>query len=452
MIPTTTTKGVLPVAHYRQDSKWTVIVAFVAGILIGVPLTLGLLWAHDEYHRMDGPTEHYLARPHAEVRSGLRENSSSSALPLVSNLLREKAKKKTKTSSYTVPNSSFATQPTTSELGSSAKTFKLEEVVKGVYWTPLSERQVPRGFDDYDLRLWKRLLNTTEVEKLEEGCGRMQNRLLTLAEGSKSCCRYRHNNDQIQGEIFSFYLGRHLGIRNLVPSSLALVDARARRWSDAAPGIALARWSPDRPVVLTQFVKDLQPAFIPPHFRTKNKRRLHPIRQDLGNLTADQVSELVQWSDLVIFDYLTANLDRVVNNLFNERWNPDMMRQPTHNLAKTREGLLLFLDNESGLLHGYRLLEKYEHFHRALLDALCVFRRDTADAVERIHAGNDVERVLRDSFQRLDPGMSEWLPFLPERSLRTLRKRIAHVHEHIRTCRARFGFDESAVLQTPTAL
>ncbi|KAG8183198.1 hypothetical protein JTE90_005649 [Oedothorax gibbosus] len=445
----TTKEGVIPCS--RGDSRLNAILAFAAGILIGVPLTLGLLWAHDEYYRnkANGLPDPFLPVPRAEMdsrRSGPVQNSSS-PLPLVASLLV----RKTKSSSFTVPNSLFATQPTpAAEQGApAAKKFRFEDIAEGVYWSPLAEKQVPRGFDDDDLRLWKRLLNNTEVRGLEEGCGRMQNRLLTLAGGGKSCCRYRHNNDQIQGEIFSFYLGRHLGIRNLVPSSLALVDSRARRWSAAAPQIALARWSPERPVVLTQFVEDLQPAFIPPQFRTKSRRRLHPIRQDLGNLTADQVSQLVQWSDLVLFDYLTANLDRVVNNLFNERWNPEMMRQPTHNLAKTRSGLLLFLDNESGLLHGYRLLEKYEHFHRTLLDALCVFRRDTAAVVERLHASGDVEHVLRDAFHGLDPGMRDWLPFLPERSLRTLRKRITHVAEHIRTCKARFAFQESAVLQTP---
>lgn len=475
------TVPVLPVTltypRHCKDSKYSVTVAFVAGILIGIPVTFCVLflpiWAQhgDLFHqKMDAgrPREHFsvltgpvphggVPGPHAETgsppeRSGPTTNGSSAPLvkdlPLISSLLVRKEKKLRIIPSHS--SDMFATQSSGDKSNNSVKSFKLEDVVSGVYWTALSERQVPRGFDEYDIKLWKRFLNTTEVLKVEEGCGRMQNRLVTLAEGGKSCCRYRHNNDQIQGEIFSFYLGRLLGIRNLSPSSLALVDVRTKRWSSAASQIALAQWSSDRPVVLTQFVEDLQPAYIPPHFRQKDKRRLHPIHQDLGNLTSDQVSELVQWSDLVVFDYLTANLDRVVNNLFNERWNSEMMRQPTHNLAKTKEGLLLFLDNESGLLHGYRLLEKYDHFHRALLEGLCVFRKDTVEAVERLHSGN-VENFLKDSFYKNDPGMADWLPFLPERSLKTLRKRIAHVHEHVRTCRSRFVFDESAVLQKPVA-
>lgn len=30
----------------------------------------------------------------------------------------------------------------------------------------------------------------------------------------------------------------------------------------------------------------------------------------LTNLTADQLADLLQWSDMVIFDYLTGNYDR----------------------------------------------------------------------------------------------------------------------------------------------
>ena len=46
---------------------------------------------------------------------------------------------------------------------------------------------------------------------VEKGCGRMKNRLLHLEGGGRVCCRYRQNQDQIQGEVFSFYLSRAIG-------------------------------------------------------------------------------------------------------------------------------------------------------------------------------------------------------------------------------------------------
>lgn len=119
-----------------------------------------------------------------------------------------------------------------------------------------------------------------------------------------------------------------------------------------------------------------------------------------------------------------------------------MMSQPTHNLAKTPQGLLLFLDNESGLLHGYRLLEKYEHLHRALLDVTCIFRKRTLQAIEKLHRDDDIERRLKLAFAENDPGMSDWLPFLPDRSIRTLKERIAHILRQVDKCRSDFAITD----------
>lgn len=55
-------------------------------------------------------------------------------------------------------------------------------VVDGVFWTGEAEQMLPRGFDAADADVWTRFLQTAEVAKLEEGCGRMQNRLITFQD------------------------------------------------------------------------------------------------------------------------------------------------------------------------------------------------------------------------------------------------------------------------------
>lgn len=475
--------GTVPLKPRRSgpDVRLTVLISFAAGILLGVPLTFGALFLGTLNHR-DGST------PPVARDEGLHEAISSSAAPRhpavtggeQMSVVRHptatqltivgKFGPKTHEGPYArrrggigsvIPRhaSDFRTwwhddSGRGQRNGFPSRLMSEEENVvaaalqpildfraftDGVFWTDLAESLVPKGFGEEDARQWRKFLNASQVVRVEDGCGRMQNRLVTMSDGKLSCCRYRHNNDQIQGEIFSFYLGRLLKIDNLSPSALALVDPRTRRWSAAASQMALALWSSERPAVLTQFVHKLQPAFVPKQFRDSKKRRLHPIREDLHNLTAPEVSELVQWSDLVIFDYLTANLDRVVNNMYNEQWSPGMMSQPTHNLAKTPEGLLLFLDNESGLLHGYRLLEKYEHYHRSLLDVLCLFRKKTIRAIEALHRDNNIDSLLKQAFAESDPGMSDWLPFLPDRSIRTLKERLAQILSQVQRCRSKFG-------------
>jgi four-jointed box protein 1 len=116
----------------------------------------------------------------------------------------------------------------------------------GVYWGRRVEDAMPAGFEESEAESWRRFARKTPVVKVEEGCGRMQNRLLTFEGGTRSCCRYRQNTDQIQGELFSFYLGRLLGLRNLAPSSLALVRLRDPLWSRVRPQLSLAQWNEEQ--------------------------------------------------------------------------------------------------------------------------------------------------------------------------------------------------------------
>lgn len=429
----------MPSRRRSPDVRLAVLISFAVGLLIGVPLTFAALL-------LCSPTDD--AFQLSEVTPALgyqrairRASSTLRGHPTVR--LTSIRKSGLEAPTLSVPSSGRRSGAGSSVHGRNASRQQttvsnetapgVKRFVDGIFWTEHSESLVPKGFGESNIRQWRRLLNSTDVLRVEEGCGRMQNRMVTLSTGSTTCCRYRHNNDQIQGEIFSFYLSRLLGIENLPPSALVLADPRNPQWSAAASQMALAGWSPERPAVLTQFVPGLQPAFIPKHLRDSKSRRMHP-----GDILPSDVPELVQWSDLLIFDYLTANLDRVVNNMYNERWNPSMMSEPTHNLARTPTGLLLFLDNESGLLHGYRLLEKYERFHRSLLDAVCVFRRRTVRTLQNLHHRGDVEKLLKKSFVSRDPGMSDWLPFLPDRTVRILKDRIAQVLRQVEACRSRF--------------
>ncbi|MPC74500.1 Extracellular serine/threonine protein kinase four-jointed [Portunus trituberculatus] len=345
----------------------------------------------------------------------------------------------TTTTTTTTATTTAATTTTTAWAGSERDAPDVDGsaalLVDEVYWGAAVEAALPQGFPDHEVAEWRKFTRRQAVVRLQEGCGRMQNRLVTFENGTRSCCRYRQNHDQIQGEIFSFYLSRLLGLTNVPPSALGVVRAGAWQWSGVGSQLALAQWAEERPVVLTRYVEGLAPAFIPASLRP-SRRRLHPLTveewdpRDVGAL-----AELAQWSDLIIFDYLTANLDRVVNNLYNMQWNPSMMEAPAHNLARhAPSGLLVFLDNESGLLHGYRLLDKYEAFHASMLQALCVFRRTTADRVRQLVARQDVGDRLRKMFRRYEPDLQDFLPPIPDKSVKILNERLHNVHKQISKC------------------
>lgn len=317
------------------------------------------------------------------------------------------------------------------------------ETVQGIFWSQAVEDILPKGFGHQEAKEWSDFSHQSSISRVEEGCGRMQNRLIAFDNGRQSCCRYRQNYDQIQGEIFSYYLGQLLGLRNLPPSSLGLVRPRDRQWINVQSSINQAQWTEDRPVVYTQFLNGLEPAYIPAQLRGRN-RHLNPIDLKDHQIKKDtdraELITLAQWSDLLIFDYLTANLDRMVNNLHNMQWNPAMMDAPAHNLARdTQTGLLVFLDNESGLLHGYRLLDKYEIYHKNLLDSLCIFRKSTVDSLRRLQADKNIGSLLRQMFEHQDQQVVEYLPFLPEKSVKILNYRIDQVLERVMKCESLYS-------------
>ncbi|XP_075988918.1 four-jointed box kinase [Anticarsia gemmatalis] len=347
-----------------------------------------------------------------------------------------------------------------------------------IFWGPEIENSMPQGYGENSAEIWEKYIDESEVVKMEAGCGRMQNRLVTFKDGLQACVRYRQNTDQIQGEIFSFYVGRLLNLTNLAPSVVKIVDLKDKLWKNVANDIATAQWNTNRAVVLTQYIPSLESASIPDVFRPTNRhlnkldilkmslkekdeiskqilieklknkevkqkeevKNFTHIDLKLNKKTIDRFLELAQWSDLIIFDYLTANLDRIVNNLFNYQWNVNIMDGPAHNLAKKMDsGLLIFLDNESGLLHGYRLLKKYNVYHSLMLDNLCVFRKRTVDSLKRLYLNKNVGSILSDMFHKKNNVIiRDILPSLPEKNAKILQERIGKVLNQVEKCEVNF--------------
>lgn len=313
----------------------------------------------------------------------------------------------------------------------------------GIYWGDAVEKSLPDGYKEKKHSLWRNYVEKAVAVKMEAGCGRMQNRMVVFEDGMKGCVRYRQNTDQIQGELFSFYLAQILKLPNLAPSAVSIVDLKSPLWSNLRNEIAAAQWNSNRAIVLTQFISNLGNANIPNVFRPTER---HLNKFDVLNMTKNEILEeedltrtlveLAQWSDLIIFDYLTANLDRIVNNLYNYQWNANIMDAPAHNLAKKSDSeLLVFLDNESGLLHGYRLLKKYEVYHSVLLENLCVFRKQTADVIRELRTKGNVGKLLKDQFELQNSAViKDILPSLPEKSVKVLNERIEKVYGQISKC------------------
>ncbi|XP_045468208.1 extracellular serine/threonine protein kinase four-jointed [Harmonia axyridis] len=407
---------------YKNLCFVSVFFAFVIGLLLGIFLPL-------VYYRNSSNSTSLLPpiNETSEIRSVFLSNSFS-------------AKNLSEINNY--PTVSFVENFKVVEEKNDGKLIR-----DGIYWGEAVEKSLPDGYREKKHTLWRNYVDKAVAVKMEAGCGRMQNRLVVFQDGLKGCVRYRQNTDQIQGELFSFYLAQILKLPNLAPSTVSIVDLKSPLWSNLRNEIAAAQWNSNRAIVLTQFISNLGTANIPDVFRPIER---HLNKFDVLNMTKNEILEeedltrtlveLAQWSDLIIFDYLTANLDRIVNNLYNYQWNANIMEAPAHNLAKKSDSeLLVFLDNESGLLHGYRLLKKYEVYHSVLLENLCLFRKQTADVIRELRTKGNVGKLLKDRFESQNSAViKDILPTLPEKSVKVLNERIEKVYGQISKCESMY--------------
>uniref|UniRef100_A0A8C6GH97 Four jointed box 1 n=1 Tax=Mus spicilegus TaxID=10103 RepID=A0A8C6GH97_MUSSI len=312
----------------------------------------------------------------------------------------------------------------------------------GVFWSRGLEEQVPRGFSEAQAAAWLEVARGARVVALDRGgCGRSSNRLARFADGTRACVRYGINPEQIQGEALSYYLARLLGLqRHVPPLALARVEARGAQWVQVQEELRTAHWTEGSVVSLTRWLPNLTDVVVPEPWRSEDGR-LRPLRDaggELTNLSQAELVDLVQWTDLILFDYLTANFDRLVSNLFSLQWDPRVMHRATSNLHRGPGGALVFLDNEAGLVHGYRVAGMWDKYNEPLLQSVCVFRERTARRVLELHRGQDAAARLLRLYSRHEPRFPE-LAELSEPHAQLLQRRLDFLAKHILHCKAKYG-------------
>ncbi|CAB1433600.1 unnamed protein product [Pleuronectes platessa] len=310
-------------------------------------------------------------------------------------------------------------------------------VEDGVFWGEWLEDLRHEGFTEEYARGWRERARTHRVVKLEPGCGRRSNQLATFADGTKACVRYGINADQVQGETLTYYLASLLGITNLPPLVLSQLSGDSEQWAAVRTRVDALQWSDRAVVSLTEWVSNLTGVVTPAPLRQESSG-LHPVLEQLGNKTTPELLELMQWSDLILFDYLTANFDRLVSNLFSLQWDSRVMERDTNNLLKTPRGDLVFIDNEAGLVHGFRVLNMWEKYHSTVLSSVCVFRRRTTERVAELHRRRDSRKRLLELYRDSEP-LSVELGFLSDEHAGVLQDRIDRLHKHILHCRGKYS-------------
>ncbi len=292
-------------------------------------------------------------------------------------------------------------------------------------------------------------LRTASIESVKKGKGgRSLAFQITLSDGTRGYFKPQQSFSAAHwySEVAAYYLDRELGFGRVPPTT-----GRVFRWSElekAAGGDhrvaelsirkdgtvrgAFIWWIPE-PLkrlrmgrtwerwVRVQKTLPITPYQRPVDYRSDLRKKpgvreaTDPSRPLAGD--PDEEGRPAELSDLIVFDYLTQNVDRWGGGFTNVR-------------TRGEGGPLIYLDNGAGFWLGEQRLGLME----SRLKALQRFRRSTVEAIRGLDVDVFAKRLAADPLA----------PVLNEKQLDGLRQRRQAVLDHVDAMVARFG--EAAVL------
>lgn len=294
-------------------------------------------------------------------------------------------------------------------------------IVDFLFWSDAVEDLVPKGVTAEDVVGLQEKIRVGRVSQIQKAqwnrCGRPKNQYIVFKDNSTFCARYRHPHDKlIHGEILSFYLSRMLGLDSVPVVMLSQVNSTSPQWR--GHNLTKTEWQQGTIIALIQWIHHLTykesqvtiPTVILDAYESGYAFNwTHPA---LRRMTAGQLQVLLQWSDLILFDYITGNYDRVASMQDGayEKGSSDIMREHIRNLRQNWQTRKMWLiDNESGLLDSYELMYnggesglRFINFHQRMLKSNCIFRRSTVGQIQQLADSDDPAYVLMKHTEHYD--------------------------------------------------
>ena len=203
---------------------------------------------------------------------------------------------------------------------------------------------------------------------------------------------------QLQAELFSFYLNAYLGLWNVPPVALSCVNATHRPWSDTIFDTETLP-SEEVCVMAIDYIQGLEDAvYMSYHVGQELNGNSFPANfKELGHV--------MQWSDLILFDYISAHTDRLVDNLLLSPLNFQLTMKIVPNLMMTSDGFFVLIDNEATFHSSYykaqnSYREKYRQTHH--LDNLSIFREATIVKLCQLCKHDDPASMLENFIAKHD--------------------------------------------------
>lgn len=291
-------------------------------------------------------------------------------------------------------------------------------------------------------------LRSGKIASIEKGKGgRSLAFKITLEDGTEGYFKPKQSFSAAHwySELAAFYLDRELGFGRVPPTT-----GRTFTWSQLEKAVgndkrigelaiekdgtiegAFVWWIPERLErlklgrqwerwVRVQKSLPITPYQRPVDYRSDLKGRpgvreaSDPSRPLAKKPDPDQ--RAAELSDMIVFDYLTQNVDRWGGNFTNVR-------------TREKGGPLIYLDNGAGFWLGDQRLGLME----ARLKALQRFRRATVKAVRQLDVESFAKRLAQDPLA----------PVLNEKQLNGLSQRQRAFQAHVDRMVARFGEEEA---------
>ena len=231
-----------------------------------------------------------------------------------------------------------------------------------------------------------------------------------------------------RGELYTYHLNKILGLNLVPPVVIRQFQPDLMLWQLILPDSKQTPWHSGETLSFHLLIPYLQDAYYPtPLIRgeTLNLQSIH---------TTEEKRNALQWSNLIILDYLTAETDRLVSTPINRQHPDRIMDGIVYNLGTALDGRLVAFDNERSFIRTNKRDQRQKNFQKYFLDKLCLFDTDTVSTLQWLNDQPDPALHLESTVEALDPDSFRLIYKLSSYSRTLFNQRLSSLLRQIKHC------------------
>ncbi|XP_077980181.1 four-jointed box protein 1-like [Glandiceps talaboti] len=286
----------------------------------------------------------------------------------------------------------------------------LQVIENGIYWAKDVMRLLPKESTSEELLASVQRLRTETIVDVSlkpprdcehSSCSSPSNAVVTMSDSEKAYVRYKPTC-WIYGEVMTFYFSMMLCMNNVPAVSLTKPVTTPKQWGDRRVRQIVTSslgWSSDTVMSMMKWVENSTESVVVPEILVDGIRFLHPDHPRFENISLAEIVLLIQYTDMIILDYITGNNDRLVYHLFYAFLKNDtfLLDYATHNLQLANNKLWL-VDNEGSFPIGYTFFLRHTYnisnIFTDMLQSVCIFKKETVERLTWLNRIGNPARLL----------------------------------------------------------